>query len=81
MPTYRNINPYKAYRSFKRLKGGRPVHIAHSHLLAAVDRLITVRAGEGEGTGYLRTLSEIYALVALKRALQSNTMHEGTKTW
>lgn len=78
MPTYRNINPYKARRSFNRLKGGRPVHIAHSHLLAAVDRLITVR---GERTLYLRTLSEIYALVALKRALQSNTMHEGMKTW
>jgi acyl CoA:acetate/3-ketoacid CoA transferase beta subunit len=73
MTTYRNIDADKAHRSFTRLKG-RQVRILQRHLLAAVDRVITARAffdHSGDKTLLLRSLSEVYALNAVKRELQS----------
>ena len=73
MSTYRNIDADKAHRSFTRLKG-RQVRILQRHLLAAVDRVMTARAfseHSGDNTLLLRSLSEVYALNAVKRELQS----------
>ena len=73
MTTYRNIDADKARRSFTRLKG-RQVRVVQRHLLAAVDRVMTARAffdHSGDKTLLLRSLSEVYALNAVKRELQS----------
>jgi hypothetical protein len=73
MTAYRNIDADKAHKSFKRLKG-RQVRIVHRHLLAAVDRVMTARAFFdhcGDKTLLLRSLSEVYALNAVKRELRA----------
>ncbi len=74
--SYRNIDAEKAHRSFKRLKS-RQVRIVHRHLLQAVDTLMTARAfwaAHGDGgvdVFFLRQMSAVYTLVALKRELQA----------
>ena len=50
------------------------MRILQRHLLAAVDRVMTARAffdHSGDKTLLLRSLSEVYALNAVKRELQS----------